>query len=143
MQKTPSELTIEWHERVWNLREESAIYELMDETCLISGLILDGPGPAGFIKFHRQYFQLWEDIRIEIIEMLENGDLAIGHANVTGIHKSTGNKINAVFSFSVRWKNGKAIEARNIVDYTTLLFQMGAMDPEVMIKAFTPPPISR
>ena len=138
MKKSAKELTIEWHDRVWNNREENAIYELMDDNCEVAGLKLSCPGPKGFVEFHRQYFQVWDPINIDIFEMIESEDQAIGHANIRGIHKPTGKKIDAVFSISVKWKDGKIIEARNVVDYVTLLTQMGALQPEVMMEAFTP-----
>ncbi|MCZ6671926.1 MAG: ester cyclase [Verrucomicrobia bacterium] len=134
--KSAKELTIEWHNRVWNNRDEDAIYELMDDKCIVHGLDLTEPGPKGFVRFHRQYFEIWDNIQIDIFEMIEDGNLAIGHARVTGIHKPTQNKIDAPFSISVKWQDGKIIEARNVVDYVTLLTQMGALQPEIMVNAF-------
>ena len=138
MEKSPKELTEEWHQRVWNDRDEDAIYELMDDECVVHGLDLTGPGPKRFVEFHRQYFEVWDPINIDIFEMIEFEDRAIGHATVKGTHIPTGNEIDAVFSISVKWRDGKIVEARNVVDYVTLLTQMGALDKNVMKEAFTP-----
>ena len=109
----------------------------MDENCVIRGLQLPCPGPEGFVQFHRLYLSLYENIHIDVFELVEEGNVAIGHARVTGIHKKTGNKIDTVFSISIRWKEGKVIEARNVVDYVALLGQMVDFIPELMVQAFS------
>ena len=67
---------------------------------------------------------------------VEEEGFVIGHAHFTAIHKAAQNNIDIIFSLSIKWKDGQAVEARDVVDYTTMLTQMGLLDQDIMAKAF-------
>ncbi len=136
MKKSAKDLIYEWHDRVWNHLEEAAIFELMDGTCVVHGLDLPEPGPKPFVAFYRNYLKTFSDIHHEIFELVQDGDHVVGHARMTATHIPTGKQVNVPFSISVVWKNGKAVEARNVVDFFSLLTQLGVLQPEIMTKAF-------
>ncbi|MGB0993844.1 MAG: ester cyclase [Akkermansiaceae bacterium] len=133
--KTGKELTLEWFQRVWNNCEHDAIFDLMSEECEIHGLNLQKRGASGFAQFHTAYCKAFENIHIEVFEMAEENGLVIGHARFTAKHKKSNNDVDMVFSLSVRWQDGKAIEARDVVDFTTMLSQIGAFDMRVLADA--------
>ncbi len=136
--KTAKELTLEWHERVWNNLEEAAIHELMCTRCDIAGLDLSSPGPEGFLKLYHQFLSVFEAIHIDVFEMAEEDGHVVGHARFTATHKATNRKVDFPFSLSVKWKDGKATEARNVVDYTTLLSQLDMLDMNTLAQALSP-----
>jgi len=133
--KTGKELTLEWFERVWNNGDKSAISELLCESCDVQGLNLEEKGPSGFNQFHDAYCNAFGNIRVEVIEMIEEEDVVLGHAKFIGKHRSSGEDIEMLFSYSLQWKEGKAVRARNIVDFTGLLSQIGAIDSDAVEKA--------
>ncbi|MEM9418162.1 MAG: ester cyclase [Planctomycetota bacterium] len=135
MSKSPNALVEEWFERVWNQCDENAVYEMMDPTCNVAGLDTKSAGPEGFLGFHRSFQNAFDSIHIEVTEAIEQDDLCIGHARFTATHKGTGKPVDMVFSASTRWRDGKIYEARNIVDFTTMLIQIGLLDPQIMVQA--------
>ncbi|WOO42795.1 ester cyclase [Rubellicoccus peritrichatus] len=134
--KTGKELTLEWFERVWHNAEVTAISELMCQHCNVKGLDMDSSGPAGFIPLHSAFCSAFESIRIEVLEMIEEEGVVMGHARFIAVHKATERKVDFVFSFSARWKDGRMSEARNVVDYVAMLSQLGLFDQHSMAKVF-------
>ena len=133
--KTGKELTLDWFERVWNQQDIAAIPELMAEDCIIHGLSLGENGSKAFAQFHAAYCQAFENIHIEVFEVVEEDMKTIGNCRFTALHKGSGKDVEMVFSFSVKWENQKAVEARNVVDFTTMLAQLELFDPSQMSKA--------
>lgn len=137
--KTGRELTLEWFNRVWNNLEESAIDELMCKDCEIQGLNLAEKGPEGFKQFYRSYCAAFENIVMEVFELVEEEGLVLGHVRFTGTHLGSGKNVDIVVSLSVRWVNGKASFGRNVADFVTLLAQIGSLNPEILSEAIQGP----
>lgn len=126
---------LEWYERVWKHNEPEAIAELMAPDCVVHGLGVPVTGPEQFKGFHDSLIQAFSDPSVEVFEMEEIGDKTIGHATFKAQHKPTNQYVEFVFSFSVRWHDGQAIEARNVVDFTGLLTQIGAFNPLTLVES--------
>lgn len=133
--KTADELTREWFERVWNERDERAIYDLLAESCEIQGLGVGKSGPEGFLIFYRAFCASFSEINVEVTEMIEQGDRVMGHARCRAIHTKTQKPIDMEFSFSARWQDGKMVEAKNVVDNHAMLVQIGAVPVDLIVRA--------
>ena len=133
--KTAKELVTEWFDRVWNQRDRAAIEELMCEDCTIHGLNLSEKGPSAFESFHSAYCSAFEQIHIDIMEMAEEGNLVIGHARFAAIHRETQKDLSFLFSFSAYYRDGQLAEARNVVDFLSMLDQLEMLDGSLMEQA--------
>ncbi|MGE9297009.1 MAG: ester cyclase [Puniceicoccales bacterium] len=129
---SPTELARVWFDRVWNQQEEPAIFEMLSADCMIEGLNMTEPGPVGFLPFYRGFINAFDAIRIELIELKELEDSSFGHGVFTGIHQRTRTPITIEFSFSARWKDGKVVEARNVIDYLPMLSQLHMLGQEAI-----------
>lgn len=130
--KSPADLTREWFDRVWNQQDERAIYDLLSEDAEIKGLNLAQKGPAGFAQFFQVYCANFKDIRVEITEILEKDDRVMGHALFHATYVKNQKPVDMEFSFSAQWKDGKIIEAKNVVDHHTMLLQIGALPADLL-----------
>ncbi|MBK1876986.1 ester cyclase [Pelagicoccus mobilis] len=136
--KTGKHLMLDWFERVWRRNDINAIAELMAPDCIVHGLGVPVTGPDEFKGFHHTFIQAFGEPSVDVFEIEEIEDKTIGHATFRATHKSSNQAIEFVFSFSVRWQDGKAIEARNVVDFTSMLAQIGAIAPNTLINALLP-----
>lgn len=121
-----------WFEQVWNQGNEDTIHEMMDEECEIKGLGLSEKGAEAFLGFYRTFQGAFDGIHIDLIDLMEEGENVMGNARFTAVHRQSGKKVDFVFSALGRWRDGKIVEARNVVDFTTMLTQVGALDESVM-----------
>ncbi len=136
--KTEKELMLEWYERVWKQNDENAISELMAPNCIVHGLGIPVIGPDQFAEFHDNFIQAFRDPWVEVFELVEADSVTLGHATFRAIHSPTDRNIEFVFSFSVKWVNGQAVEARNVVDFTSMLAQIGAFNPNILVESLKP-----
>ncbi|WP_309387328.1 ester cyclase [Cerasicoccus frondis] len=132
---TPTELTHAWFQRVWNDRDEAAIYELLAPDTVIEGLNLPASGPAGFVPFYQTILKNFQGHHVEVQQVLEQDGLVVGHAVFTGIHSLTQTPVAIEFSLSVRWENGKIVEAKNVIDYLPMLSQLKLFSQETLGEA--------
>ena len=125
-----------WFEEVWTQRRESTIDELMADNYVSHGL----PGPDGrevqgrdaFKPFFRHYCQAFPDLRIDVEDVLVDGDRVAVRCSVTGTHTGPGvaagptNKPATFTGMSiVRIENGKIAEAWNTFDFLSMYKQLG------------------
>jgi len=129
---SPKELTRIWYDRVWNQQDETAIHEMLSPDCFIEGIGVKETGPGGFIPFYRAFIQAFDAVRIELIEVREDGDSGFGHGVFTGIHKKNRTPVTIEFSFSGRFENGKIVAARNVIDYLPMLSQLQMLGKEAL-----------
>ena len=126
----PTELSRKWFHRVWNLRDREMIDRLMAEDCELLGLPADPdvPGRQHFVEFWNA-MGAFRAVHVEVLEVVECGDRAIGHCRFTGSH-SSGAPVDFTFSFSGVWQDGQVVETRNVVDFFTMLCQVGELRTE-------------
>lgn len=133
--KSGKELMHEWYERVWNRGEEDAVFELMHESCEMQGLDLPERGPEGFLQFYKGFAGAFENMRIELIELVEEEGHVAGFAKFTGQHKKSGRDVELVYATSGKWENGVVVSTREIVDFGSLLSQIGAAELPALFEA--------
>tara|TARA_R110002096_G_scaffold16106_48_gene55328 strand:- start:12393 stop:12833 length:441 start_codon:yes stop_codon:yes gene_type:complete len=127
-----------WFENVWNKQDVSMIPKMMAEDCHLHGLDLPGGGREGFCAFHQLFTTTFQDLKIEILEIGEQGDRVFGHCKLSGIHRATGKDVASDFSFSARWKDGYVVETRNVVNFAEILAQVDELPSDAMPRLFAP-----
>ena len=134
-QPSPVELTRTWFERVWNQQDKSAIHEMMCTTCFAQGIGLEVAGPVGFIPFYENFVSVFDNMHIDIIDLTGDDNCAAGHGVFSGHHKKSGKDVSFEFSVRARWDNGLLVEARNVIDFLSLLEQIGEFDKATLASA--------
>lgn len=93
MKLTPKEIAAIWFDEVWNQRKLERIHELLapDAKGHLEGGV-EIIGPEAFIEFQRGFFAALPDLRLEILNVLADGDDAclLWQATGTPSHRSTG-----------------------------------------------------
>lgn len=131
---------LEWYDRVWSQCDDNAISELMHPDCVVHGIGVPINGPDDFKNFHHSFLQAFSKPNVEVIEMIETEEVSIGHAIFRAKHLKAETDIEFQFSFSVKWKDGKAVEGRNVVDFTSVLTQIGVLEPNVFVESLLATP---
>jgi predicted SnoaL-like aldol condensation-catalyzing enzyme len=90
-------------------------------------------GMAGFIEFHKTFFQAIPDVRSTINMMVAEGDLVFVYSTYTGTHTgdglmglpATGNKVKYDVVDMFRLRDGKLCEHWDVADTNTIFTQFG------------------
>ena len=130
---SPRELTLEWYRRVWNLCELGAIDEMMADSALIEGLDEKPAGKEEFRRFRDAIHTVFDNVRVDILDLVEENNQISGLSIAHAIHRETGKPIEINVSFVCEWRNGKLIWGKNVVDYLGLMQQLGATDPTIFV----------
>jgi steroid delta-isomerase-like uncharacterized protein len=130
------ELGRRWFEEVWNARRDESIDELLapDSYGHVEGG--DYRGPAGFREMQRVFLAALPDVRIEIEDILAEGDRAAVRWRATGTHSGDGFGFAATHKgIDVRgttWltaRDGRITEGWDTWNLTGLLASLGAPGP--------------
>ncbi len=133
------EIMRRWFREVWNEGRIETIDELYAEDCIAHGLndTEGNPfrGPEGFKTFFKTFHGAFPDIKIEIEEIIAEGDQVMGRCRVRGTH--TGDTLGfpatslpidvGGITFS-RMKDGKIVEGWNYYDFVGLYQQLRAIN---------------
>ena len=128
-------LVQKWFDDVWNNKRVSAIDELLAGHARLHGLGEQAlEGPAAFKPFHEAFVRAFPNIRIQIHELIEEGDKVAARYTCTGLNTGDGlgfAPTHRAATFTgmaiVRIENGKAVEAWNNFDQLTMLQQLGVV----------------
>jgi steroid delta-isomerase-like uncharacterized protein len=123
-----------WFEEVWNKGREAAIDELLATNCLVHGLGNDIKGPEDFKRFHSAYRNAFPDIKIQIDQIVTEGNIVAASWSGTGTHRGDGLGFAATnrqvrfngMSF-VRIEQGKLVEGWNSFDQLGMFQQIGVV----------------
>jgi steroid delta-isomerase-like uncharacterized protein len=127
-----------WFAEVWNNGRAEAIDEMFAAEGIAHGLSNDPAapmrGPADFKIFHSQFREAFPDIRVDVEDMVAEGDKVAARCSVRGKHQgdSLGFKAtNADVGFGgitiVRVRDGKIVEAWNHFDFMKMHQQLGTL----------------
>ena len=124
-----------WFEEVWNKGRVAAIDELLAPNGLVHGLGGDMQGPAAFKPFHAAYRDAFPDVKIELEDLIAEGDKVAFRWSATATHRGNGLNFaatNRPVSFSgmgvIRVENGKLVEGWNIFDQLGMMQQLGVVN---------------
>src|SRR5689334_10290388 len=145
MPATPESIFRAWFDGLWNRADASTIDRLLHPDGVIHGLSADGQpirGPRNFMPFYQAFRGAFPDIKVEVQQLLSQGDRAVGLCRVTGAHRGSGLEIPATgksvefYGFAMcRTEDGQVVECWNCFDFLGMYRQLGA--------ELSPPPIHR
>lgn len=121
-----------WFDEVWNGRRVETIDELFAEDGVAHGLGDDVVhGPSGFKAHQAAFVTAFPDLRIDVHEILTDGDKTVARFTATGTHGGallglapTGKPMRVDGIAIARWENGKIAEAWNQIDFMTMMQQL-------------------
>jgi steroid delta-isomerase-like uncharacterized protein len=90
MPQSPAIIARRWFEEVWNDRRDSAIEELMAKESYGHVEGGDVRGPADFRRMRDMFFAALPDIRLEIEDIVTEGDRAAVRWRAVGTHTGDG-----------------------------------------------------
>jgi steroid delta-isomerase-like uncharacterized protein len=127
-------LSREWFEQVWNRRDESAIARLASSQVICHGLGEDRQPVQGldqFLRFRRAFLSAFPDVKVQVGDILVDGDKAAIRFTITGTHTGegiglppTGRGFTASAMVICRWQNGQVVEAWNEFDAAGMMQQL-------------------
>jgi steroid delta-isomerase-like uncharacterized protein len=137
MSLTPAAFLRHWFEQVWNAGRAELIEVHVPAEVEIHGLELTGQaviGPAGFRAFYDRMRAAFSDIRIELHDVFESGDLAAARWTVHATHSGPGLNVpatNRAVTFTgmtmIRMQGDQIVESWNEWDKVSLLSAVGAI----------------
>ena len=117
-----------WRERVWAQQDASAIDELFEDDGIAGGLGRKKlAGPPEFRQFHAAICALIDDIRLEIIDYIEQGDKLACLCTFGGTCRKTGNAIKMDGSMYYEFRNGKILHCENHFEFMDFYEQLNLM----------------
>lgn len=120
-------LLYRWFNEVWNQGNESSIDALMTENAIVHGI--SGAdnlvGPGGFRSFYRDFRDQFDNIEIEVVDVVSEDDLESARCTVHAIKRDTRVPVRFDGSCTVRVENGRIAEAWNYFDFLGMNQQLG------------------
>lgn len=125
-----------WFDEVWNEGQEGAIDRLFAADGVAHGLedAQGRPliGPAAYGSFMQAYKGAFPDLRFEVADAVQEGELVAFRCTVTGTHTGTGlgiaptdRPISIEGMGFARVRGGQIVEAWNVFDFRSLMGQLG------------------
>jgi steroid delta-isomerase-like uncharacterized protein len=131
MSETNKQLARRWFEEVWNRKSEIAIDEILDPQGRVHGLP-DAQsalvGPEEFKKFHRTFVGAFPDLRIQVEDVIAEGDRVAIRWTTTATHSgdhlgfpASGKSATLEGASFIVVRNGKIYEGWNQMEMQGLL----------------------
>jgi steroid delta-isomerase-like uncharacterized protein len=136
MSEENKELVRRWFEEVWNRGRAEAIDELFAEDGVAHGLADESGaslrGPAGFKPFFHKFREAFPDVRVEVEDVITEGDQLAARCSVRGSHRgdtlgfrATERPVEFTGMVFARIRDGKIVEAWNNFDFLNMFQQLG------------------
>jgi steroid delta-isomerase-like uncharacterized protein len=124
-----------WFEEVWNRGRAAAIDEMLAGQAMIHGLGPQAMNVSAFKQFHTQYRSAFPDVRIQVDDVIAEGDKVAVRWSGTGTHQgdslgfaASGNNVHFSGMTIGRVENGKLVEGWNVFDQLGMLQQCGVVN---------------
>jgi steroid delta-isomerase-like uncharacterized protein len=138
-------LSRRWFEEVWNQGRTRVIDELLAADCIAHGLGEEGQplrGPEHFRRFYDQFRSAFPDVRIDVQDVLAEGDRTAVRFSTRATHTGhgiglppTGRAVSVTGMSLMRWADGQIVEAWNEFDAAALLRQITQTPPAATLRA--------
>jgi predicted ester cyclase len=127
MRDKKSTLLYQWFEEVWNQNQSAAINTLMAHNANAHGILPDDHpnGAEGFKAFHKEFNDQYENIKVDVIEVVSEDDMECGLTEVTATHRDTGKAVKFSGLCMIRKEGKKIAEAWNHYDFLGMYQQLG------------------
>jgi steroid delta-isomerase-like uncharacterized protein len=130
------QLTRRWWEEVWNQQRAEVIEELMAPDAVGHGLGDSAEGVQGraeFKELHTRFCGAFPDLRIEVGDVIVDGDRSAARLTVTGTHHgdhlgfaATGRPVRFSGIVFTRWQEGQLAEGWNEFNFASMMEQLQA-----------------
>jgi predicted ester cyclase len=130
------ELSRQWFEQAWNQRADALLEEMISPDAAIHGLAEDGRqlrGPKEFAQFRRAFLSAFDDLHLEIQDVLADGDKSVVRFSFSATHTGqglpiapTGRRFTSTAMVMLRWRGRQIIEAWNEFDAAGMMRQLAA-----------------
>ena len=124
-----------WFDEVWNKGRTTAIDDMLGTQAMIHGLAPEPLGVAAFKQFHAAYRNAFPDVKIQVDDVITEGDRVAVRWSGTGTHRGDGlgfAATNQAVRFSgmtiVEVENGKIVQGWNVFDQLGMLQQLGRVN---------------
>jgi steroid delta-isomerase-like uncharacterized protein len=124
-----------WFKEVWNEGRVAAIDEMFASHGVVHGLGADLNGPAGFKPFHAAYRDAFPDVRIQIDDIVAEGNIVAVRWSGTGTHRGSGlgfapsgRQVRFTGMVFFRVEQGTLVEGWNNFDQLGMLQQLGVVN---------------
>ncbi|HWJ25863.1 MAG TPA: ester cyclase [Flavisolibacter sp.] len=127
MRDVQSTVLYRWFNDVWNNDDENAIEKLMNPDTYAHGIFKNGEpiGAEGFKKFFREFRSQFQDIHIDVDDVVVQDDMESARNTIRAMHIPTGRPVTFGGICMVRIENGKIAEAWNHYDFLDMYQQIG------------------
>ncbi|MEM6993576.1 MAG: ester cyclase [Myxococcota bacterium] len=115
-----------WFDRVWKQRDANAIDELFVPSGRAQGLSPDQVvGPKEFRAFFELLTNAVENTDFIVDDLMTHGPDLMFLGRFTGTHTKSGRRVECRVAGTGRVEKGKIVASTNVVDFVTLLQQIG------------------
>ena len=127
MRDIKSTLLHRWFEEVWNQNLEDSIDQLMTTESNAHGIVAEEhpKGAAGFKIFYQGFKDQFDNMYVDVKDVVSQDDMECGLTEVTARHRETGKNVRFSGLCMVRVEDGKIAEAWNQYDFLGLYQQLG------------------
>jgi steroid delta-isomerase-like uncharacterized protein len=125
----------EWFEEIWTRGNGDAAHRLLAPDAVIHNLDEQGGdarGPEEFLAFWTRLRSAFPDTRIDMHEVVANGELIAGRWTMTATHHgnqlgfdATGRPVEVKGMCMATVRDGKVVEAWNLFDAMGMMRQLG------------------
>jgi steroid delta-isomerase-like uncharacterized protein len=137
MSEANKQLLQRWFREVWNEGREETVDEILAPDAIAHGLGETEPdvqGPEGFKVFLRTIRAAFPDVRIDVDDVLAEGDKIAARVTLQGTHTgealglpASGRRVTVAGIVLARFHDGQVAEAWNLWDQLGLLRQVGGV----------------
>lgn len=124
-----------WFEEVWNKGRVSAIDEMLTSQTMIHGLGPSALDVGAFKQFHAAYRSAFPDVKIQVEDVITEGEKVAVRWSGTGTHSgdglgfaATGQPVRFSGMTFARIDNRKMVEGWNVFDQLGMLQQLGVVN---------------
>ena len=118
----------------WNAGDLDRYLELYDEGIALHGYSEAPMGKAEVRGFYRGLFDALDDLHLDVVRVVEEGDVLAVHAVMSGTHTgdlfgvpATGTRIQQQVMTMLRFADGRCVERWSVADTLGVMAQIGAL----------------
>jgi predicted ester cyclase len=117
-----------------NAGELDGYLDFYSDDVVFGGVSPEPMDKAATVAFHRDFYSAFSDARVDLLELLENGDKLAARLLISGRHDgefmgtpASGNDVQLAITTILTMRDGKCVERWSTADMLGLLIQIGAV----------------
>lgn len=127
-----------WFDRVWTQQDTSAVFEMYVSEGKAHGL--GGQplfGPEEFLSFHRAMLELVDNVRLEVLHLVEDEEWFSYYGVFRATCRKTGKDVSMHGGALCRMRDGRMTEAYNTWDFLHLFTDLGLAPEDAFERAMS------